>query len=254
MNQVTVIGNPVSPYVRKVLAICAIKGIAVAIDPITPFRGDDAFSSLSPLRRIPVWIEGDPSDPTLTLCDSSVIAQYIEDIRPEPPLWPADARDRARARWIEEYADTRLFDVLGWKLFFQLAVKPRVLKEPTDQAMVDHALAVEVPQTFDYLETLMPDEGFLFGDLGIADLSVAPAFLNTQVVGVSVDAARWPRLAAWLDRVQTHPALAPLNAVALAFMQTRPADQPGVMASHGYTLAERSLAADHSRRGPMSPH
>lgn len=44
---VTLIGNPVSPYVRKILAICAVKGIEVAIDPITPFRGDERFSKIS---------------------------------------------------------------------------------------------------------------------------------------------------------------------------------------------------------------
>ena len=57
----TLIGNPVSPYVRKILAICALKGVEVAVDPVTPFRGDDAFAALSPLRRVPVWIEGSVS-------------------------------------------------------------------------------------------------------------------------------------------------------------------------------------------------
>ena len=246
---VTLIGNPVSPYVRKVLAICAVKGIEVAIDPITPFRGDETFSRISPLRRIPVWIEGD-----LTLCDSSIIAQYIEDTRPEPSILPVDPKDRAKARWIEEYADTRLFDVLGWKLFFQLAIKPRILKEETDQAVVETAKAVEIPETFDYLETVMPEAGFLFGEAaGLADFSLAPAFLNARVVGVEVDAARWPKLAGWLGRVERDTPLKRLNDVAIAFMTTRLADQPGVMAEHGYVLAERSHDGGRAMRGPMSP-
>ena len=98
---VTLIGNPVSPYVRKVLAACALKGVEVRLDPLTPFMGDDDFERLSPLRRIPVWIEGD-----VVLCDSSVILQYLEETRPGPSLWPADPVDRARARYIEEVADT----------------------------------------------------------------------------------------------------------------------------------------------------
>lgn len=249
LSPVTLIGNPVSPYVRKILAICAVKGIEVAIDPITPFRGDETFTTLSPLRRIPVWIEGD-----LTLCDSSIIAQYIEDTRPEPSVLPADPKDRARARWIEEYADTRLFDVLGWKLFFQLAVKPRVLKEETDPALVEKARAVEIPETFAYLETVMPEGGFLFGETaGLADFSLAPAFLNARVVGVEVDAGRWPKLAGWLERVETETPMAGLNAVAMAFMTTRPADQPAVMAEHGYVLAARSHDGGRAMRGPMSP-
>jgi glutathione S-transferase len=246
---VTLIGNPVSPYVRKILAICAVKGIEVAIDPITPFRGDDTFSRISPLRRIPVWIEGD-----LTLCDSSIIAQYIEDTRPEPSVLPADPKDRARARWIEEYADTRLFDVLGWKLFFQLAIKPRILKEEIDRDLVEKARAVEIPETFDYLETVMPESGFLFGEAaGLADFSLAPAFLNARVVGTEVDAGRWPKLAGWLGRVETDTPLKKLNDVAMAFMTTRLADQPGVMAEHGYVLAERSRDGGRAMRGPMSP-
>ena len=88
MAAVTLIGSPVSPYVRKVLACCALKGVEVGVDPITPFMGDQAFAAISPLRRIPVWIEGD-----VTLCDSSVIVQYIEETRPE--LSAPDDRQRA---------------------------------------------------------------------------------------------------------------------------------------------------------------
>jgi glutathione S-transferase len=63
-----IIGSFVSPYVRKVLVALEIKGIDYEVDPITPFFGNDEFERLSPLRRIPVLIDGD-----LTLSDSSVI-------------------------------------------------------------------------------------------------------------------------------------------------------------------------------------
>ena len=48
----TIIGGPVSPYVRKVMAVCDVKGLAYRIDPIIPFQGNDEFSHLSPLRRL----------------------------------------------------------------------------------------------------------------------------------------------------------------------------------------------------------
>ena len=61
-----IIGSYVSPYVRKVLACMALKGLDdYEIDPITPFFGDDAFARLSPLRRIPVLVHED-----LVLTDS----------------------------------------------------------------------------------------------------------------------------------------------------------------------------------------
>ena len=89
---VKIIGSYISPYVRKVLAVLIAKGVPYEIDPIVPFMGDDRFAELSPLRRVPVLI-----DDRGTLCDSSVICQYLEDRHPEPALYPADVADRARA-------------------------------------------------------------------------------------------------------------------------------------------------------------
>ena len=98
MNKPTrIIGNYLSPYVRKVLVCLDLKAVAYEIDPIVPFMGDDRFSELSPLRRIPVLI-----DDRVTLCDSSVICQYLEERYPQPLLYPLDIAERARAQWLEE--------------------------------------------------------------------------------------------------------------------------------------------------------
>ena len=50
-------------------------------------------------------------DDRVTLADSSVICEYLEDRHPEPVLYPRDAVSRARARWLEEFADTRMGEV-----------------------------------------------------------------------------------------------------------------------------------------------
>jgi glutathione S-transferase len=114
---VQIIGSFISPYVRKVLVVLNLKGIPYRIDPIIPFMGDDRFSQLSPVRRIPVLI-----DDRVTLADSSVICQYLEDRYPQPALYPTDVSDRARARWLEEYADTRMGEVFIWRLFNQRVI------------------------------------------------------------------------------------------------------------------------------------
>jgi len=249
MAAVTIIGSPVSPYVRKVLATCAVKGIEVEIDPMPPFLAKDGFTDLSPLRRIPVWIEGD-----VTLCDSSVIVQYIEETRPGPSLWPADPVQRAKARFIEEFADTRLFDVMGWKLYFQLALKPIFFGGEPDQTIVDQARDTDLPAIFDYLEGLTPESGFLFGDLSIADLSLAPAFMNGRAVQVNVDPDRWPRLAAWVERVETETPLGDLNKLARKLMRTPPHAQRDRLVEFGMVPAQtQNWAGDVPRRGPMTP-
>jgi glutathione S-transferase len=54
---VQIVGSYLSPYVRKVLVVLDLKGIPYEIDPIVPFFGNERFSALSPIRRIPVLID-----------------------------------------------------------------------------------------------------------------------------------------------------------------------------------------------------
>src|ERR1041384_2926519 len=185
---VQIIGSYLSPYVRKVLVFLDLKHIAYEIDPIIPFMGDDRFSKLSPVRRIPVLI-----DDRVTLCASSVICQYLEDRYPAPAIYPADVADRARARWLEEYADTRMGDVFIWQLFNQVASGPYVWGRPTDEAALKKTLTEEMPQVLGYLERQLPPGGFLFGALSIADISVAVFFRNAGFAKFTVDPAQFPR-------------------------------------------------------------
>jgi len=201
----TIIGSYVSPYVRKVLACMNLKGLDYEVDPITPFFGSDEFQRLSPLRRIPVLIDGD-----LSVSDSTVICEYLDDAYPGHRLYPADPKDRARARWLEEFADTRLGDIFIWGLFYQKIVHPLVWGEPGDQARIDKSLTEDIPTALGFLEGELPAEGFLFGDVGVADIAIATFFRNGAYADFSVDVARWPRIAAFVERTLNHSCIAEL--------------------------------------------
>lgn len=202
---ITIIGSFVSPYVRKVLACMNLKGLDYEVDPITPFFGDDEFRRLSPLCRIPVLIDGD-----FSISDSSVICAYLDEAYPRPSLLPEAPRDRARARWFEEFADTRLGDLLIWSLFYQRIVRPLVWEEPADEQRIAKALNEDIPRALDYLERQLPADGFLFGDIGIADISLASFFRNGAYAGFTIDPSRWPRSAAAVERTLAHPCMAAL--------------------------------------------
>ena len=114
-------------------------------------------------------------------------------------LLPQGPCDRARARWLEEYADTRLGDLFIWGLFYQKFVRRMVWQEEPDQERVDKVLDEDAPAALDYLEGELPASGYLFGPLGLADIALASFFVNAGYVGFAVDAGRWPRLAAsWM--------------------------------------------------------
>jgi len=242
-----IIGNHASPYVRKVLVALALKGVDYSIDPIVPFFGNDAFAGISPLRRIPVMIDGD-----LTLCDSTVICEYLDDAYSAHPLKPADPADRARARWLEEFADSRLGDLIIWRLFFQRRVRPFVFREPTDEALVAQTLDVDLPAALDYLEPLMPASGWLFGDApGMAEISLAAFFRNAEIAGWTPDAERWPALAGLIARTLALPAFAALRPIEDLLLRTRPADQRAALAELGVPVAAESFGGTAPRRGVM---
>lgn len=242
-----IVGSYVSPYVRKVLACLHLKGIAYEIDPITPFFGDDAFGRLSPLRRIPVLIEGD-----LVLNDSTVICAWLDEAFGGHPLLPSAPADRARARWLEEYADTRMGDVLIWGFFYQKFVHPLIWGAPGDQARIEKALNEDAPAMLDYLEGELPEAGFLFGAIGIADISIASFFRTASYAGFEIDAGRWPRTAAFVDRALAHEALAHLLPFELAQIGTTPAGRRQALLAAGAPLAPETLATREPRPGIMA--
>jgi glutathione S-transferase len=246
MKPLLIVGSYLSPYVRKVLVCLEIKGIAYEVDHIVPFFGDDRFSRLSPLRRIPVLVDGD-----LVLSDSSVICQYIEDRQPAPALLPVDIRDRARARWLEEFADTRMGDVFIWRLFNQIAIRPSVWGEKGDRELVDRTLKEDVPAVLDYLEAEAPAEGFRFGTLSLADIAIAAFFRNAGWVRFQIDAARWPRAAAWMARTLAEPAFAKLARIEDAVLRTPIAGQRAALKKLGAPVSVDTYAGPAPRRGVM---
>ncbi|MDF7774650.1 glutathione S-transferase family protein [Sphingomonas sp. AOB5] len=231
-----IIGNHVSPYARKVLVALDIKGVDHEIDPIVPFYGTDAFTRISPLRRIPVLIDGD-----LVLNDSTVICEYLDEMYPDPPLMPRSPADRARARWMEEYADSRLGDLMIWRLFYARIVGPRVFKTVPDEAAIAKVTDVDLPDALDWIEERAPAQDFLFGHLCIADITYAAFFRNALLAGWTIDAARWPKTAAWIARVEAVPAFARSIRYEQAIVGARSHERPEALRAAGARVSEASV-------------
>lgn len=244
----TVIGNHISPFVRKVLAVCEIKGLAYQVDSIVPFFGNDRFAELSPLRRIPLLIDGDT-----VVNDSSVICEYLNEKWPEPSILPDDPAARAHSRFLDEYADTRMSDVLLWKVFGRATVAPAIFGVPRDLAAIQETIATEVPPVMDQLESWAPASGFVSGSApGIADISVASHFANLRWARVSLDAQRWPRAAAWIERVERQSPLSPLNAIGEKLLRVLPTDHRPVLEALGVAVCKETFGSKTPRRGPMT--
>ncbi len=243
----TIIGSPVSPYVRKVLAVCALKGVEVEIDPIVAFYANEAFDAISPVRRIPVY-----RDERVTLCDSSVICQYLEDRYPNPSVYPADVAQRAEARWLEEFADTRMSDVCLWRIFNAAVIGPAIWGRPRDKEAIAKVLATEYPAVMDYLESKLPRDGNFFGALSIADIAIEAIFPNLGWARVEPDAARWPKVTAWVARLRAQEPFLSLERAGAALMRVPPIEQRRVLGDLGFKLTSETYATPTARPGPMT--
>jgi len=241
---VQVIGSYISPYVRKVLVCLDLKGVDYEIDPIIPFYGSEVFSAVSPLRRIPVLIDND-----VNLADSTVICEYLEERYPEPSLFPPGPAIRARARWLEEYADSRMGEALIWGLFNQRVINRFVWGEPEDPARLSRTLEEDVPEILAYLESQLPARGYLFGAITVADISIGAFFRNAAFAGLAVDSIRWPRTAAFVSRVLDHPSFVALRNFENLSMRTPIARHRDILAAAGAPLTRATLGTAVPRRG-----
>lgn len=195
----TVYGAPLSPFVRK-LRLCLIeKGLDYELEVIMPFGQPDWYRELNPLGRIPAFSDGD-----VKLADSSVICQYLEERYPElPSLYGENAEQRARVRWLEKYADYELAPLCTFSVF-----RNRVLKasmgQPCDEQKVQETLQQALPSHFDYLQNTLGDAPYFLGEqLSMADLALACQLINMEHGGETLDASRWPKLAAHYQRIKS---------------------------------------------------
>jgi glutathione S-transferase len=217
-----VYGASLSPFVRKVLVFAAEKGIEVELKPTGLGNKDPEFIEASPFGKMPGLRDpgsGSGAGGDFCISDSSAIVAYMEAVKPEPNLIPTEPRARARTIWFDEYSDTILF-ACGGKMFFNRIVAPRFLGQAGDEAVASKAECEELPPLLDYLESVIPESGFLVEDrLTLADISVASPFANLQHINVVLDPQRYPKVLAYVGKILARPSFAPLIAREAAFLE-----------------------------------
>ena len=196
----TLHGVGLSPFVRKARVALAEKNIQYEHIQQVPFGQPPEYFKISPLGKIPCLTEGDWALP-----DSSCIIAYLERTHPEPALYPSDPKEFGRALWYEEYCDTTLVNALT-KVFFQRFVRPNFFKQEPDDEIIQKALSEEIPPILDYLEGEIGDRAFLVGaHFSIADIAATSPFVNFAHGKEKVDAGRWPKVAAYVERIHSRP-------------------------------------------------
>lgn len=195
-------GTLLSPWVRRLIAFIEEKGIEYEIITVVPLgEPDPEFLKISPLGKVPVLeVNG------RYLPDSFAACAFLESEVPAPSLFPIGAWDHAWMLWLNDYLATALFAKVEAPLFIQQFINPNFQNAPADAEVVAAAQSAK-PQVFDYLEAqLVADRAYLIDDqCSLADLTAGSIFVNYFHAGETIDAARWPKLAAYVKRLHARP-------------------------------------------------
>lgn len=202
-------GSPVSPFVRKVAAVCIEKGLAFEIDAVDVFNPPEWFLEISPLKRIPVLRDRSIATEGVagTIADSSAICAYLERKAPQTPLYPAHPYPHGRALFVEEYADSYLAATGGLGIFRPAFFSITQGKEP-DIDKIHETWTQKMPSILGWLDGALGDGEYFVGDgVTIADITVTACLMQVALVA-DMDLSRWPALAAHYERMAARPSIA----------------------------------------------
>ncbi|HET8707778.1 MAG TPA: glutathione S-transferase family protein [Pseudomonadales bacterium] len=208
-----VYGAALSPFVRKVRVVLAEKKLPYEQVEINPFALPPDYEQLNPLKRVPAFKDGD-----LTLADSGVIGIYLEKKYPHPALVPNDPYLAARVAWFEKYADYELAPQVTFTVFRNRVVK-RFGGKPSDEEAVKACITEKLPVYLDYLEKELGEQQYIVNnEFSLADIAIATQFANFKYGAETIDASRWPKMAAYIERLHARDSFAPLLERELGFI------------------------------------
>ena len=202
-------GTIFSPWVRRLMAVLEEKSLAYELVNVTPLgEPDPKFLKISPLGKVPV-LEVDGR----YLPDSLAASVYLDGVTEGPRMFPTEPWQHGWMLWLCDFLGTGVFSKVEAPLFIQRFINPNLRGAAPDAAIVQAALD-QIPYHFDYLESQLKEGApFLLGDeISLVDLTAASIFINMLHADAPVDAATWPKLAAYIDRLLDRPSFKTLLA------------------------------------------
>ena len=195
---------PFSTNVERVSLALAHKGLDVQWEDVDP-RDRSPVERISGQSLVPVLV-----DDGRVVTDSTVIIRYLEELQPEPALFP---RDEARRADLDVFLDW--FNRV-WKRPPNEIETERRETEP-DEARVDE-LGQELSGSRELFERMLAGRDYLLGTFTAADCAAFPFLKYGLIFGeddteefhlilreyLALD-TRYPRLEAWIRRVDAHP-------------------------------------------------
>jgi len=196
------------PFGQKVRIILAEKGLSYELVEVDLTQGEQRkpdFLRLNPFARVPVLV-----DEETIVYDSTIIAEYLEDEYPEPPLLPAIGSSalRASARVWEDFADTSFTPQVG-QLMGEM-YKPESERDPARVQRLQRS----VERVLDFLNHQLQGQEYLAGQFSVADIGFVPRLVLLKELGLEPGLNR-ANVESWLRRMLDRSSIENLQGLTL---------------------------------------
>ncbi|MDE0058482.1 MAG: glutathione S-transferase family protein [Defluviicoccus sp.] len=203
----------------------------VVVDVLKGEQFQDWYLALNPNAVVPTL-----EDDGRVIVESTVICEYLDETRPDPPLRPADAYHTARMRVWTKRIDERLHPMTS-ALTYAASHRHAILdnntpeqvealvaetRDPVKRARkrewIEHgieapsarAAVAEFDNTLADMEAALAEAEWLAGDsYSLADIGMTPYVNRLAMLGMEGFWDARPRVAGWFARIRARPSFAP---------------------------------------------
>jgi RNA polymerase-associated protein len=175
------------PFSHRCRIVLHEKGMDFEIKNIDLQEKSDEIASMNPYSQVPILVERD-----LTLYESNIINEYIDERFPHPQLMPADPVMRARARLFLFNIEQDLFSHLP-------DVKSSNAKTAEKARMI-------IRDNLTQIAPIFAKQKFMLGDeYSMLDVAVAPLLWRLDYLGIQLPKQAAPLLK-YAERIFSRPA------------------------------------------------
>ena len=194
---ITLYDLPISSYGCKIRIILRHKKIRWQNIAPPDGYGSDAYCRIIPTGTIPAISENG-----FILYESEAIAEYINEVQPYPAMLPSCVKQRATARALSRFHDSRIEPIL--RSFY-----PQISEMTFDKDLINKNKQL-LQIRFNQLAKIITPQPFLCGDfLSLADCGFVPSFaiLNRlqKVFGFSINLP--DKIVHYETVLATHPSI-----------------------------------------------
>ncbi|KAI0371419.1 glutathione S-transferase [Pilatotrama ljubarskyi] len=169
-ERITLYSAKICPFAQRVeIALAEAKAQFTRYEIDLQNKPEWYAPKVNPASKVPAIAYGGPDVPpdqpspeSVKLAESLVLVEFVADLFPESGILPSDPVTRAKARFFIEGVSSKL--IPAWYAYF-----------------LRNAPVEDFYSALEYIQSLLPSDGFAVGQFSIADIAIAPFIARTRV-------------------------------------------------------------------------